>query len=302
MKFSLIFENSGDTIPFTVVANEDLLEFFVNKANDNSQNSFSNNKQLAKQVDYSLTELHWAISKSNEILYLLTGKSFKQHNTLDNYLDQSFLNKTHADWVFSQFDIVDIDKMRFSSNHDVSRIGNKLHDLYPDNIRQIKTAPAMTKLGYLYPYETVNIAVHQLENTFCRQNLEFSADAKWEVFDNPFKDSIISNNDIVNFSFSYTYVGRQYYNKFEFFDDKLEYKDHYNFETLEYSFQLALEKPQTIPYSKEFIDWTKETGARPITYQLPIANIDNLGDNLFKYRKVLYRNSQADNKALISII
>ena len=133
-------------------------------------------------------------------------------------------------------------------------------------------------------------------------NLEFSADAKWEVFDNPFKDSIISNNDIVNFSFSYTYVGRQYYNKFEFFDDKLEYKDHYNFETLEYSFQLNLKKPQTIPYSKEFIDWTKETGARPITYQLPIANIDNLGDNLFKYRKVLYRNSQADNKALISII
>jgi len=301
MKFSLIFENSGDTIPFTVVANDELFEFFVNQANDNAQNSFSNKKQLAKQVDPRLTELHWAISKSNEILYLLTGKSFKQHDTLDDYLDQSFLNNTHADWVFSQFDLVDIDKMRFSNNHDVARIGNKLHELYPDEIRQLKTAPAMEKLGYLYPYETVNTAVHQLENTFCRQNLEFSADAKWEVFDNPFKDSIISNNDVVNFSFGYTYVGRQYYNKFEFFDDKLECKDHYNFETLEYSFQLALEKPQTIPYSKEFIDWTKQVGARPITYQIPIANIDDLGDNLFTYRKVLYHNSRAGNKASISI-
>lgn len=299
MKFSLVFENSGDTIPFTTVANEDLFEFFVATANAKSQNSFSNKKKLANEVNKKLTDLHWAISKSNEVLYSLIGKSFEQQNILDDYLNQDFLNKTHSDWVFSQFDTVDIDKMRFSSDHTVARIGNILHELYPDEIRQIKTAPAMEKLGYIFPYEEVNMAVHRLESLFTQKNLEFSADAKWEVFENPFRKTMTSNNNIVNFAFGYTYVGRQFYNKFEYFDEELKCKDHYNYETLEFSFQLSLEKPQTILYSKEFIEWANATGAELITTQIPIANIDNLGSKLFDYRKVLYRNSQADNKATI---
>lgn len=301
MKFSLVFENSGDCIPFTVVANEDVFEFFVNTATVNSQNAFSNNKKLAMLVDKHLTDLHWAISKSNEVLYSLIGKSFDQHTTLDNYLDQDFLNKTHADWVFSQFDIVDIDKMRVSRDHNVAKIGNILHELYPDEIRQIKAAPAMEKLGYLYPYEEVNKSVHRLEKLFVFDNLEFSSDSKWEVFNNPFRKTMTSTNDVVNFSFGYTYVGRQYYNKFEYFDDELKCKDHYNYETLEYSFQLNLRKPQTIPYSKEFLQWVTEQGVEPIAAQIPIANIDNLSKNLFEYRKVVYRNSKAGNKVTIQL-
>lgn len=301
MKFSLVFENSGDVIPFTVIANKDLFEFFVATANSKAQNSFSNKKKLANELDKKLTNLHWAISKSNEILYSLIGKFFEQQPTLEDYLNQNFLNKTHADWVFSQADIVDIDKMRFNSNHDIAKLGNRLHELYPDEIRKIKTAPAMEKLGYIYPYEEVNLAVHKLESSFTKLNLEFSADTKWEVFENPFRKTMISNNDIVNFSFGYTYVGRQYYNKFEYFDDELKCKDHYNYETLECSFHISLQKPQTIPYSKEFIEWTNKTGSELITDQLPIANIDNLNDKLFDYRKVLYRNSLADNRATINI-
>lgn len=299
MKFSLVFENSGDSIPFTVMANEDLFEFFVDKSKHESTNLFSNNKKLANKVDQQLAHLHWAISKTNEVLYSLTGKWFEQQNILDNYLDQSFLNKTHCDWVFSQFDIVDIDNMRFSNDRNLASIGNKLHELYPDDIRQIKTAQAMEKLGYCYPYEEVNMGVHMLENLFNDDNLEFSSSDKWKVFDNPFRKTMISNNDIVNFSFGYTYVGRQYYNKFEFFDDELTCKDHYNYETLEYSFQLNLKKPQTIPYSKEFVEWAKKTNAELITTQIPIANIDNLANKLFDYRKILYRNSRDNNQATI---
>ena len=301
MKFSLVFENSGDTIPFTVIANNDLFEFFVDTVNAKLQNSFSNKKKLANDVNKKLTDLHWAISKSNEILHSLIGKSFEQQNTLEDYLNQDFLNKTHAEWVFSQWDIVDIDKMRFSGDHDIAKLGNTLHDLYPDEIRQIKTSPAMEKLGYLFPYEEVNMAVHRLENSFIKSNLEFSADAKWEVFENPFRKTMISNNNIVNFSFGYTYVGRQCYDKFVNFDDKLKYKDHYNYETLEYSFQISLQRPQEISYSKEFLEWAKETRAELITTQIPIANIDNLNDKLFDYRKILYRNSQSGNKTKIII-
>jgi len=299
MKFSLVFDNSGDCLPFEVVSNHELFEFFVDQANQKQQNRFSNNQTLFGELDKKITHLHWAISKTNEVLYDLIGRSFDQHTDLEQYLDQNFLNKTHSDWVFSQLENVDIDALRYSANSSQARLGNQLHELYPDAIRVVKTAPAMEKLGYIYPYEEVNLGVHCLETAFSKHNLEFSADNKWDVFDNPFIDSIISNNNVTNFSFGYTYVGRQYYNKFEFFDDNLTYSDHYNYEQLEFSFQLNLQKPQTIPYSKEAIAWANSHGVPLITDQLPIANIVDISENLFEYRKVLFRNSRDNNRASI---
>lgn len=299
MKFSLVFNNSGDCLPFEVVANHELFEFFVDQANKKQQNSFSNNRTLFAKLDKKITHLHWAISKTNEVLYYVIGKSFDQHTDLEKYLDQNFLNKTHSDWVFSQYSKIDIDALRYSTNSNQAKLGNQLHELYPDEIRVVKTAPAMEKLGYIYPYEEVNLGVHWLETAFNKQNLEFSADTKWDVFDNPFIDSIISNNNVTNFTFGYTYVGRQYYNKFEFFDDNLTYSDHYNYEQLEFSFQLNLQKSQTIPYSKEAIAWAATHGVPLITTQLPIANIMNISENLFEYRKVLFRNSRDNNRASI---
>ena len=297
MKFSLVFENSGDTLPFEVKYNHDLFEFFVAHANKKSQNSFSNNRMLYSSLDNKLTHLHWSISKTNEVLYSLIGKSFRQHTDLENYLDQNFLNRQHSDWVFSQYNNIDIDQLRYSSNKSQALLGNKLHDMYPDEIRVLKTAPVMEKLGYLFPYEEVNMAIHRLENSFV--DLEFMADEKWQVFDNPFLDSMVSNNDIVNFSFGYTYVGRQYYNKFVFFDTNLECPDHYNYETLELAFQLNLSRPETVPFSPEAQAWAEKNGIKLVSGQLPIANIVDLENNLFEYRKILYRNSRDNNRAKI---
>lgn len=299
MKFFLVFEKSGDCLPFEVVSNHEIFEFFVDQANQKHQNSFSNNRTLFNELDKKITHLHWAISKTNEVLYHLIGKSLDQQTDLEQYLNQRFLNKTHSDWVFSQFDNVDIDTLRFSPNVNVARLGNQLHELYPDEIRLVKTAPAMEKLRYIYPYEEVNLGVHRLETAFSKQHLEFSSDGKWNVFDNPFTDSMVSNNNVTNFSFGYTYVGRQYYNKFEFFDDNLTYSDHFNYEQLEFSFQLNLQKPQTIPYSKEATTWANAHGVPLITDQLPVANIVDISKNLFEYRKILFRNSRDNNRASI---
>lgn len=301
MNFSLVFENTGDLIPFKLTANQQLFEFFVDKINRELRNSFFNKNVLARRVDTQLNELHWAITKTNEVFNDLTGYTFNSKSSMDEYLDQSFLNKTHAEWVQSQFKNVNIDSLRFNSNHFVARLGAQLHEMYPDEIRPERIAPVLEKLGYLYPYERINLSVHELESCFSESNLEFQAVTKWDVFDNPFRDSMISNNDITNFSFSYTYVGRQYYNKFEYFDDNLECNDHYNFETLECAFQLSLRKPQTIPYSKEFIEWADTHNVEHISTQLPIGNIVDLNKKLFDYRKVLYRNSKDNNSASIII-
>lgn len=299
MKFSLVFDNSSDALPFEVKYNHELFEFFIDQTNKKSQNTFSNDRELYKNVDPKLTHLHWAISKTNEILYELTGQTFNQQNDLENYLDQEFLNKEHSDWVFSHYHDIDIDALRFSSNMRQSKIGNTLHELYPDEIRIIKTAPALDKLGYLYPFREVNMGVHRLESGFNNSSLEFKTDEKWEVFKNPFKDTMVTNNDIVNFSFGYTYVGRQYYNKFRFFDTELKCPDHYNYENLEFAFQLNLSMPETVPFSAEALGWANKMGIKLVAEQIPIANVVNIENKLFDYRKILYRNSRDNNRARI---
>jgi hypothetical protein len=297
MKFSLVFDKSGDTLPFEVKYNHELFEFFVDQANKKSQNSFTEDQEIYKNLDKKITHLHWAISKTNEVLYDLVTKSFNQHTDLENYLDQPFLNKLHSDWVFSQWNNIDIDKLRNSSTISQSRLGNMLHELFPDELRIIKTAEAMKKLGYIYPYEEVNMAVHRLEKSFAQ--IEFKADNKWEVFENPFLNSMISNNDVVNFSFGYTYVGRQYYNKFRYFDSNLDCPDHYNYETLEFAFQINLSRPETIPFSKESMEWANSQDIKLVAEQIPIANVVDLENKLFEYRKMLYRNSRDNNRAQI---
>jgi len=301
MKFDLVFENSGDSIPFEICYNQDLFEYFVDRCQKESSIQFSDSGRLARSVDQHLRELHWAISKTNEVLYDLSGKKFLEQTDLLQYLDQYFLNQTHAEWVLSQNTVVDVEQLKISTSGNKSRLGYLLHESLPDNQLVLRLAHALSVLGYIYPYEEINMCIHRLEGLFLKENMEFSSVNKWNVFDNPFTESMISNNDVVNFCFGYTYVGRQYYNKFECFDNDLEFDDHYNYETLEYSFNVNLSKPQTIPYSKEFLSWTIQHGIKPITTQLPIANCMDLEKNLFEYRKILYKNSKSANQAIINL-
>jgi hypothetical protein len=301
MKFNLVFDNTNDFIPFEVTHNHKLFEWFVDNAAVTKNNSFSDAGIVYTHCSQLLTQLHWALSKTNEILWPLYDKSFPQHDNLIDYLDQHFLNQQHDLWVKSQFHTVDINLLRHSEDYKKNKVGNALHELYPDEIRKIKLAEAMIKLGSIYAYEEVNMAVHRLEN-FLVNNIEFKADCKWQVFDNPFVDQIESTNDVVNFSFGYTYVGRQYYNKWKFFDTDLKCTDHYNYEALEWAFQVNLARPETIQYSSQFVDWCQQHNVPSITTQLPIANVIDLDKNLHYYRTLLYKNSKQNNRASLKLI
>jgi hypothetical protein len=301
MKFNLEFENTGDIIPFKVTHNHKLFEWFVDQANQNQSNRFGDNGVIYTTGNQLLTQLQWALSKTNELLWPLAGTSFPQCNQITDYLDQRFLNRQHEVWVKSQYIILDIDVLRHAERPIENKLGNRLHELYPDSIRKITLAEAMTKLGNIFAYEEVNMTVHRLESFFSR-DIEFKADCKWDVFENKFKTQIESTNDVVNFSFGYTYVGRQYYNKWKFFDTDLECSDHYNYETLEWAFQINLGRPETIQYSPEFIQWCRYHNVPALTTQLPIANVIDLDKNLHYYRTILYNNSQLNNRASLKLI
>lgn len=303
MKFDLIFDNSNDVIPFEVVYNKELIEWFINKADNEDCNKFFNNDDLHKELDKRINDLHWALSKTNETYWLLSDENFPENNILTEYLDQQFLNRQHALWVKSQYKTVDIDMLLSSSHPRRAEVGRILHDAYPDDIRKIPMAQAMKKLGCIYPYEEVNMTVHRLETIFT-YGREYSAQNKWAGlgFENIFHDSMVSNMDRVNFSFGYTFVGRQYYNKWQYWDTELACDDHYNYERLEWSFQMNLARPETLPWSPEFLSWTQEKQVTPVYVRIPIANIVDLEKNLTKYRKILYHNSKQNNGARLVLI
>lgn len=173
MNFKLVFNNSGDEILLETKYNSDLLEFFVDKATQSGNNLFTDDNIVNNKVTPLLNDINSSLSKTNEIFYTLTKTSFRQNDNLLDYLDQEFLNQQHEDWVFSQQHEVNIDSLRFSTDSNEARIGAILHDMYPDNIRVIKVAEALTKLGYIFPYEEVNLTVHRLES-FLRGILNLS--------------------------------------------------------------------------------------------------------------------------------
>lgn len=300
MKFSLVFENSNDSITLETVYNDEILKYLIKMSNEKNCNSFSDAGVIGNTVGRLLNELHNSVTLTNSVMFALCKQSFTEHANLLEYLDQKKLNRQHEQWVLSQKLIIDIEKMRFSEDKKASEIGWRLHELYPDEIRQIALAEVMQKLGLIFPYEEVNLTVHRLESFFA-QDIEFQSEAKWQVFENPYLDTMISNNDVVNFGLGYTYVGRQYYNKWQYWDTELECADHYNYETLEFAFQLNLDRPQTIPFSKEFIHWHQTQGVKPISNQIPIANIIDLEKNLKYYRTMLYTNSKAGNRATLKL-
>lgn len=295
MKINLLFDNSEEFIPFEVKYNHDLIKYFIDQSKEKNQNSFYVDQQFSTNIDSKISELHYAISKINEVLYQLIGRNIIHHNSLINYLDQNFLNKIHSDWVFSQLEKISIDKLRYNEDKHKSKLGHKLHELYPDEIRIIRLSDALQKLGYIFPYEEVNMGVHRLET--CFSQIEFRADTKWEIFHNPYLDSMITNNDVINLSFGYTYVGRQYYNKFRCFDLDLKYTDNYNYENLEMAFQVNLNQPETIPFSQEAVAWAKKQNIKLVAEQIPIGNAIALDKKLFDYRKILYNNIKQGNRA-----
>jgi hypothetical protein len=72
MKFHLEFENTKDVISFDVVYNPDLIKWFIIQAEEQGSNRFFNNDDLSKNIDSRLNDINWALSKTNEIYWLLS--------------------------------------------------------------------------------------------------------------------------------------------------------------------------------------------------------------------------------------
>lgn len=267
----LVFENSGDELPFYGLNNE-VLELFIDKI-------FVANSQYRRITEYTI----------------------KLKNTTDTI--NTFLNSIDVDIVFPQVNTLhqtDLNYLHeFWAKHTNKQLKIKDHplllELFPDNKTHCNLYEIASKyqLGtLLQSVEDINILVHDIETIFT-SNKFFTTEQILYTF-TPWA-SAFSTNDIANISVPRHFTGRTLENKFRNFDNKLEFDDENNWDDIPTCLHINFARPRTLEYSKEYKDWCKKLHREPLGNQLNIGNFVNIDENLTAYRTIMYNNIQAGN-------
>jgi hypothetical protein len=291
MIFSLVFENTGDSIPFQTISNQtaDVLSYYVDNLNKQNLNKFTNNN-IGNKINQTIANLNSTITNCNEFIYELLDQHIDTCTT-EEYLNQQILNKLHADWVKSQTVKYNILEKRKKYNY--SQQSELIHSMFPDEIPEPPVGVIIDKLGVVEQYNNINVAVHKLESLFSEIKFQV-ADQNWVEFTNPFGKDLLTN-DVSNFSLAFNHLGRTLYSKFVYFDHTLEYHDENSFNELLGFVELGLEPAQTISLSAEYIEWCKIHNKVPSGDRLPIGNIPDLTAHLTDYRKIIFQNTRQNN-------
>jgi hypothetical protein len=292
MKFDIVFNNSGDVIPFEST-NDKVLEYYLDLLNKNKINSFSQkNPTFGQKLNQTIENLNSIIDQTNTWLPKLINRTIDVFEH-DQYLNQNNLNKLHADWVNSH-SIVCETHINYADD-----ILCNIHDLFPDNIQKAALGSILSKLNLLENYVEINVNVHKIEGMF--NNIDFSiTERPWVEFHNPFTKDLLSH-DKCNLQMPFHHLGRTLYNKYKYSDNNLEYDDENSFDQFLGFVSLNLSKPESFTPSKEYSDWCKVHNRNPIGDELNLGNILNLEEKLLDYRLIIYRNLSNNNNFSIQI-
>jgi len=272
MLFHLEFENSNDILSFESDTNSDILTYYVDNLNKQDRNKFKSNKTFTNQ---NLTPL---INEINEYFEYYTDCKFDVYEDYD-YFNQHVLNKLHADWTHSQYNI----------KVDVKSKG--LLDYYSDDSLFPNWNDVLYKIGKEEHYNSLNTRIHKLENQV--NNIRYNTDDNYlhmdMHMDNPFSKDRCTN-DICNFKLAFNHLGRTLYNKFNTLDDTLQANDENTFNELLGCVEISLCRPQTIPLSKEYIEWCNKLNKIPSGDFLNIGNLIDYKNKLTEYKQIVYNN------------
>jgi hypothetical protein len=290
MKFQIAFDQTGDTIPFISV-NDHILEFYVDYLTVRNLNSFELlSAQTAVNISNKILSLHNSIKKNNSWIEVLLDTTIESVSDIE-YLDQRRLNRYHADWVNSQNILYDIDAKRHLHNH--TELVEKIHDLFPDDIRYPTVGTVLAHLGYENMYDKINHDIHDVENFFNQIGYKVK-NQNWVEVKNPFLHQGLSHHR-ANFRFSFHHLGRTLYNKFISQDYIAEHDDENTYNELLGFVDLNLSPPESIEMSPEYIKWCNAQNRTPLGQYLNLGNIPDLDTHLTDYRIVIYRNILKNN-------
>jgi hypothetical protein len=295
MNFSIVFKNTGDSIPFTSMY-PDVVEYYVNYLDKNNLNSFATDGDKGRIIRLAIDDLKNTTADINQWIDKIIDR-FIPVFTDEEYLNQHNLNQMHADWVNSQYMIYNVQQKQ--NQYPGNTIVEQVHKIFPDDIQFPIVGSVISRLGLSSDYSELNLKIHALESQF--NNLNFKIDCHpWVQFDNPFDKNILTNN-LANLQLKFHHLGRTLYNKYQTFDTDLQYNDENSYNELLGFVSLNLIPPQTIPLSKEYTDWCITHNKIPSGKYLNIGNIPDLKTHLKDYRLVIFRNLLQYNSFTINL-
>lgn len=295
MNFSVVFEPSGDVIPFQAI-NPDVLEYYVDQISNLGLNKFSADREQVSSVVPHVKGLKNTIENINRWLGPLVDVQLPVVD-INDYLDQNLLNSIHALWVRLQYSVVDIDSKRVSLEH--SELIEKIHDAFPDSERYPRLGDVVGKIGKKLEFDSINVPwVHGLESKF--DAMRFRCHENWIEIGHPFAKSKVTF-DICNIYLPFHHLGRSQYDKFITFDQDHVHQDENTFNELLGWVEISFRRPETKSFSREYLDYCVHSGREPSGELIPLGNIPNLSQNLHKYRILMLNNILSKNKFQIHL-
>ena len=289
MKFSIVFQSSGDSLLCKSDC-PDLLDAYIDFINNHDANEFSLTNTNFK-LEQNFDELLSTLTFFNNSFFADINGVFDIPVSKIDMLDQNYLNKIHAKYVNSQFNMMDIQSLKRSN---FAYKLKHLFELLSDDETQVNTTTILHKYSLYDLYHNINTLVHSLENKF--NKLKFKANFNnWIEMENTFPKSYTSNY-IKNVSIAFYHSGRTLHNKFVTWDNNLTHRDENTFDQLIGYIELNLNRQETVDYSPEYKEWCEKNKRQPSGEFLNLGNICDLEYKLTDYRKIIYRNLSNNNK------
>ena len=194
-------------------------------------------------------------------------RAFVQNRLKSNAFDfdvdpssQDDLNKLHRAWV-------------------------KFHQQYP-NIGRVFDKSVLVRINKL---------IHEIEEL--SYNVVINTDNPDVCFKNIFGSKILSHG-VWNLSVEFNNLGRTLYNKW-YNGDQVGDTDTNNFDDIYTQLRIKVVPAESSPLPLSYQTWCKHRGLECVGDRLPLANFDNIEQNLLKYRQLVLTNSLVENNFII---
>jgi hypothetical protein len=157
MNFSIVFDNTGDSIPFKSMY-PPLVEYYVDYLDKNNLNSFeidewNNTVVNGHKIQQAIDNLKNTTADINQWIDKIIDCSIPIFED-EEYLNQYNLNRLHADWVNSHSISYNIQRKR--NQYFGNKIVEQVHDIFPDDVQYPTVGSVISCLGLSAEYDKLN--------------------------------------------------------------------------------------------------------------------------------------------------
>ena len=160
----------------------------------------------------------------------------------------------------------------------------KLHQRYPSITKLVDRH----RPGAMHQ---INKLIHRLEQSY--QNFTMVNEQPTWCMPNPFGTDVLQHGWF-NLGIDYNNLGRSSFDKWLVDDQTLD-TDLNNFEEFYTTLRVRVVPATTVLLPKPYQNWCKQHQIPCVGSQVPLANFDNVEQNMLKYRQMFYKNSMIEN-------